>query len=661
MQSLWTDSEAAQFGGSDLNLRVYTSRLLGREPRLVLHGGGNTSVKTREKTFFGEEEEILYVKGSGGDLATIEPEGFSPVRLATALKLGTLESLGDSDMVRQLRAAMINPDAPTPSIEAIVHAVIAPKYVDHTHSNAVIALTNRPQAESAVREVYGSRVLILPYVMPGFVLAKAVAKAAAGADWSKLEGIILLNHGIFTFGDDARTSYERMIKLVSEAETWLAQHGGGEVAWAKAASTLETADLRTLAAARKSVSLQRGRAVLAKLDTSDEAAGFASRSDARALSQRGPLTPDHTIRTKRLPVWLEFAEDQSCPVARYAEEYAAYFNRHQKGETALDAAPRWAVWPAKGVVSFGASLTEAKIVSDIASHTLRTIQEAEAAGGWTALNEKDLFEIEYWELEQAKLRKGASAPEFQGKVAIVSGAAAGIGRAIAQALAARGAVVYGLDLNPAVTERLQGPGLQGLVVNLTDYEKVKETVERVVREHGGLDILVSNAGIFTAGANFEDMDPVNWAKSMEVNLTSHMRLLQFCVPYLKQGIEPTAIFVGSRNVKAPGAGAGSYSCAKAAVTQLVRVAALELAPHGVRVNVIHPDAVFDTELWTPEALAKSAQRYGISVDEYKTRNLMKTEIKSADVANMVCAMASPIFAKTTGAQIPVDGGNDRVI
>jgi NAD(P)-dependent dehydrogenase (short-subunit alcohol dehydrogenase family) len=244
----------------------------------------------------------------------------------------------------------------------------------------------------------------------------------------------------------------------------------------------------------------------------------------------------------------------------------------------------------------------------------------------------------------------------------VTGAAAGIGRAIAEALARQGATVTGMDLNPQTPERLSGvPGLSGKVINLTDYDLVRSAVDEVVEATGGLDILVSNAGIFTAGANFEDMDPANWAKSMEVNLTSHMRLLQCCVPYLKLGVEPTAIFVGSRNVKAPGAGAGSYSCAKAAVTQLVRVAALELAPHGVRVNIIHPDAVFDTELWTPEALARSAERYGLTVEEYKTRNLMKTEIRSADVAAMVCAMAGPIFGKTTGAQIPVDGGNDRVI
>ena len=657
MTNHWSDADAAEFSQSALNLRVYSSRLLGRDPQLVLHGGGNTSVKVRQKTFLGEEIDVLYVKGSGGDLGTIGTEGFSPVRLAAALQLGECAALSDADMVRELRAAMLNPDAPTPSIEAIVHAVIAPKFVDHTHANAVVALTNLPEGEAAVREVYGDRVIIVPYVMPGFLLAKKIAELTAAAKWDTLEGLILLQHGIFTFGGTARESYDRMIQLVGEAEAYLEGKGGGAAAGARAEVKLEAADLRALAGYRKSVGALRGRPVLAWADHSPEAAGFASREDAQSLSGRGPLTPDHTIRTKRLPVWLENAES----IPAYATEYERYFQAHQQGESKLDAAPRWAVWPGKGVVSFGANRTETGIIQDIAGHSLRTFQQAEAAGGWTALGEADLFAIEYWELEQAKLRKAGKAPVLEGKVAIVSGAAAGIGRAIAQALHAQGATVFGLDLNPAITERLQAPGLEGIVVNLTQYDAVQATVEDIVRRSGGLDILVSNAGIFTAGANFEDMDPVNWAKSMEVNLTSHMRLLQSCVPYLKMGFDPTAIFVGSRNVAAPGAGAGSYSCAKAAVTQLVRVAALELAPHGVRVNIIHPDAVFDTELWTPEALERSAARYGITVDEYKTRNLMKTEIKSANVAEMVCTMAGPAFSKTTGAQIPVDGGNDRVI
>jgi rhamnose utilization protein RhaD (predicted bifunctional aldolase and dehydrogenase)/NAD(P)-dependent dehydrogenase (short-subunit alcohol dehydrogenase family) len=658
MHSLWTDSEATSFSGSDLSLRVFTSRLLGREPQLVLHGGGNTSVKSTVKDFFGKHQDVLYIKGSGGDLATIEANGFAAVKMDVLLQMADLAALSDADMVREQRAAMLDPDSPNPSIEAVVHAVIPHKFVDHTHSNAVVAVTNQPDGESLVRETWGDRVIIIPYVMPGFLLGKKVRELTKNADWSKVEGLILMQHGIFTFGATAQESYERMIKLVSESEAALEKRGGGPDAVQSATFCADNAALRKLAAHRQAVSKARGRACVAQPDFTDSATGFASRSDVAGLATRGTLTPDHSIRTKRTPAIL----DSEDAVSRYTAAYAEYFQRNQTGQTMLDPAPRWAILPGQGIASFGASLTEARIVNDIAQHTLRTIQQAEAAGGWVALPEKDLFEIEYWDLEQAKLKKAPARKPLQGKVAIVTGAAAGIGKAIALALNEQGAVVVGMDLNPETPQRLSGhDGLRGVVINLTDYARVQEEVENVVRQYGGLDILISNAGIFTAGANFEDMDAGNWAKSMEVNLTSHMRLLQSCVPFLKLGVEPTAIFVGSRNVKAPGAGAGSYYCAKAAVTQLVRVAALELAPHGVRVNIIHPDAVFDTELWTPEALKRSAERYGVTVEEYKTRNLMKTEIKSVDIGRMVCAMAGNIFAKTTGAQVPVDGGNDRVI
>ncbi len=658
MQSLWNSDEAAACGADPLSQRVYSSRLLGRNPALVLHGGGNTSAKATIPDFFGDPVEVLYIKGSGGDLAKIGPEGFPAVKLDVLLRLAELPVLTDAAMVREQRAAMLDPSGPNPSIEAVVHAVLPHRFVDHTHSDAVIALTNQPHGAALVRETWGDRVIVVPYVMPGFFLAKAVRELIQDADWSKVEGLILMHHGIFTFGETAQESYERMIQLVTEAEDTLANRGGGPEVVALAEAGLDPTDLRRVAAIRRAVSRARGRAVLALTETSPEAAGFASRPDAGDLATRGTLTPDHSIRMKRAPVVL----GKDGAIAAFAIDYLESHSRLQSGQPALDPAPRWAVWPGKGTIAFDTTLAGAGIITDIARHTVRTIQQAEAAGGWTALPERDLFEIEHWDLEQAKLRSAPAPKPLQGKIAIVSGAAAGIGRAIAEELHAQGAVVTGFDLNPETPVRLGGrAGLTGKVLNLTDYPAVQLAVEDVIRQYGGLDILVSNAGIFTAGANFEDMDPVNWAKSLEVNLTSHMKLLQFCVPYLKKGVDPAAVFVGSRNVAAPGAGAGSYSCAKAAVTQLVRVAALELAPEGVRVNIIHPDAVFDTELWTPEALARSAERYNMTVEEYKTRNLMKTEIKSRDVAAMVAAMASPLFGKTTGAQIPVDGGNDRVI
>ena len=660
MKSLWSDSDARKFKG-DLGKRVYTSRLLGADESLVLHGGGNTSVKITEKDFFGESTDVLYVKGSGWDLGTIEDAGFAPVRMDTLLKMAELDELSDADMVTHQRAAMLNPNAPTPSIEAIVHAVIPKKFVDHTHSDAVVALTNNANGNDLVVDTYGKRMIVIPYVMPGFVLAKAVHSAiqkAGDLDANGIEGMILMNHGIFTWGDDAKTAYELMIEHVTLAEKAIKKATSGRVLTKAKAEE----DLSGLATIRKKVSEMRGAPVYVHLDRSPEAIGFSLRKDVTRISTRGPLTPDHVIRTKRVPV--VFTKDLDKSLDQFADNYEAYFKKHTDGNlTILDPAPRWGIWPGHGILSFGATEKEVGIIADIVSHTWPTIATVENAfGGWKALPAAKIFDIEYWELEQAKLKKaGGSAPVHQGKVALVTGSAAGIGFACAAALAEQGAKVIGLDLNPDIIDEMANIGGIGRVVNLTDDKKVIEAIESAVRDFGGIDIVVSNAGIFTAGAYLEDLEAKNWDLSIAVNLTSHQKLLKYTIPYLHKGNDAAVVLVGSRNVQAPGAGAASYSCAKAGLTQLCRVASMELAPKGVRCNIIHPDAVFDTKLWTKENLERSAERYGMTVEEYKTRNLLKTEIKSKNVGDMVAAMASPLFGKTTGAQVPVDGGNDRVI
>ena len=667
MQSLWSDSEAAQFTDA-LGLRVYTSRLLGKNPELVLHGGGNTSVKVDEKDFFGDPVSICYVKGSGWDLATIEREGFAPVRMSALLKMAELPTMTDSDMVLQQRAAMTNPNAPAASIEAILHAILPFKFVDHSHANAIAALTCAKDSEKRVAECFGKRVLVLPYVMPGFVLAKQVHEAMKKTDLRKegIEGIVLMKHGLFTFADDAKTSYEKHIELVTVAEEYLAKRSAGTLARTSApvaSSSEETceqpgvsASLLALAKLRRAVSLKRGFPQIARLLNAPDQVAYASIGDA---GTRGPLTPDHSIRTKRIPAVI--GEDLDAGVNAYVDDYAAYFQRNATTETMLDPAPRFALWKEHGVVCFGDTVKDASIVADIATHTAKTVALGEATGGWAPLSEKDIFAIEYWELEQAKLKKGPARNVHQGKVALVTGCAAGIGFAIAESLAEQGAQVIGLDIDKEIPEIMKKIGAIGIVVNLTEDQPVTDAINLAVREFGGIDIVVSNAGIFPKNDNLDVMAQTDWDRTLMINLTSHQKLMNKVIPFVKQGIDASIIFVGSRNFKAPGPGASAYSCSKAALTQLCRVAALELAPHKVRVNIVHPDAVFDTKLWTPEALAKSAARYGMTIEEYKTKNLMKVEIKSKDIGNMVAAMASPLFAKVTGAQIPVDGGNDRVI
>ena len=659
MKNRWSESDAAKYADNALQLRVYSSRLLGGEEDLVLHGGGNTSVKITEKNLFGDDEDILYVKGSGWDLGDIEAEGFAPVRLKTLQHMASFDQLGDADMVRMQRAAMTNPYAPNPSVEAVLHAVIPFRYVDHTHADAVVTITNTPGGEDKIRDLYGDRILIVPYVMPGFMLAKKIYEITREFDWSQCDGMVLLNHGVFTFHDDARRSYENMIDIVSAAEHYIEQHANIK----PPADNNNDVDLQRLAKTRKQVAEKRGTAVYALLDNSPEAHTFSCLDNVDAIACRGPLTPDHIIRTKQVPLIVGDNDNgNSDPVEDYAADYQAYFDRNANAQqTCLDHAPRWAVWKNQGLIAFGATLKEAGAIADISRHTINAIQCAEQIGGWHALPEKDLFEVEYWELEQAKLHKSQTRPEFQGKVALVTGAASGIGKACVEALLAEGAAVAAVDIDADIQGMFNSKQILEIICDVTSNTALKHAVAETIRRFGGLDILVSNAGTFTANENIEDMADESWRLGIDVNLTSHQRLMKHCIPLMRHGIDPAMVIIASKNVPAPGPGASAYSAAKAGLTQLARVAAFELGKDNIRVNTIHPNAVFDTGVWTDEVLQGRAQSYGMSVDEYKSNNVLQTQVTSKDVAAMVCAMAGKTFAKTTGAQVPVDGGNERVI
>ena len=673
MLSHWNDSDAARCA-NPLELRVYTSRLLGREPSLVLQGGGNTSVKASAPNLFGEPEQLLYIKGSGWDLKTIEPAGFAPVRLDALQRMAELPALSDAEMVRAQRSAMTDPSAPTPSVEAILHAIIPFPFVDHTHADAVVAISNTPDGERRIREVYGDGVLVVPYVMPGFVLARRVRELTRDLDWKRFEGIVLLNHGIFSFGASARESYERMITLVTKAEEYLVAHGArtaGDADYAEGADCAEKAAqldvelLGELAALRRAVGNAGGKALVARLERSAAAVSFSKRPDVAEIAGRGPLTPDHVIRTKPLPmvIWEEGGGRWEEEIAGYASRYRDYFARHATAElSCLDPAPRWVIWKGRGFVTFGASAKDAAVVADIARHTSRAIEWAEPLGGWQALPEREQFAVEYWELEQAKLKQqGGTRPPLAGRVALVTGAASGIGRACAEALHAQGAAVLGTDINPAIEQLFQKDGLAGFVADATDRAAVERSVRECVARFGGIDILVSNAGFFSPSQRIGEIDPTIWEQSLALNLTSHLSLLQSAVPYLRLGFEPCVVIIGSKNVPAPGPGAAAYSAAKAGLTQFGRVAALELGKEGIRVNTLHPHLVIDTAVWTPEVLADRAKNYGMTGEQYIRNNLLGVEITTADVANAVVALAGSTFSKTTGAQIPIDGGSDRVV
>ncbi|MBI2935927.1 MAG: bifunctional aldolase/short-chain dehydrogenase [Chloroflexi bacterium] len=657
MRSLWSDQEAASYRG-DLALRVYTSRLLGQDKSLVLHGGGNTSVKIRQRNILGEEEDILYVKASGWDLETIEEAGFAPARLAPLLRLASLKSLSDSQMMNELRASFIRADAPAPSVETLLHAILPHKYVDHTHADAMLAVTNTRDGMDRIKEIYGNRVVAIPYVMPGFDLARACAEHLAGKMDERTLGIVLMNHGIVSFGESAKVSYHRMIELVTRAERYLADHGAWDLLSSNERLPLRPVR-RELAELRRAVANAAEFPVILATHDDGLSTSFARRADVAVLAQQGPITPDHVIRTKRLPMLERDVEGYR---AAYREYFTTSASRAKEAKRMLDPAPRVVLDPELGMVTVGPTAKDAQIAGEIYRHTIECILRATALGGYQALPTKDIFDVEYWDLEQAKLRRGGKPPMFTGEIALVTGAASGIGKACVDSFLRRGAAVIGLDVNPAIERLHDRPDFLGITGDVTNEGYVVEALERSVRAFGGLDMLVLNAGIFPPTRQIEALSTDEWRKVMQVNLDANLSLMRECHPLLK--LSPKrgrVVIIGSKNVPAPGPGAAAYSASKAALHQLARVAALEWGRDGIRVNTLHPNAVFDTGMWTEEVMAGRAKAYGLTIEEYKTKNVLGVEITSRDVAELAAEICGPLFAKTTGAQVPVDGGNERVI
>jgi rhamnose utilization protein RhaD (predicted bifunctional aldolase and dehydrogenase)/NAD(P)-dependent dehydrogenase (short-subunit alcohol dehydrogenase family) len=547
-------------------------------------------------------------------------------------------------MARELAAARLDPFAPQPSVEALLHAFLPYPAVLHSHADAIVTLTNVADGEALVRETLGAHVVVIPYVMPGFELAREVQRLWPGQADGDTIGMVLLNHGLFTFGATSKEAYERHLELIAAARARVAQRAVPQP------DELPDVPLAELAGLRRSISDAAGRPMIVSRHTEADVRRFVARPDLSSLATRGPLTPDHVARTKRTPL-------VGRDVAGFAREYVAYFERHaHEGLTMLDPAPRVVLQPELGLLTAGASARDARIAADIYRHTIPVLEAAEdELGGYIALPEERLFEVEYWDLEQSKLRASGPAPPLAGLVALVTGAASGIGRASAEALAAAGAAVAGIDLREAATEL-------ALVTDVTDAEAVRRALRATIETFGGIDIAVLAAGVFGPSEALADVGDESWRSTQSVNVDANARLLRELHPLL--ALSPAGgrvVVVASKNVAAPGRGAAAYSASKAALTQLARVAALEWAQDGIRVNVVHPDAVFDTALWTPELLAERAARAGIDVAAYKRRNLLGLEIASADVARAVVALCDGTFRATTGAQIPIDGGNERVL
>ncbi|MGI9603065.1 MAG: bifunctional aldolase/short-chain dehydrogenase [Acidimicrobiales bacterium] len=657
MKSLWDDEEAGSYDGA-IGECVYCTRLIGGDTSLVLHGGGNSSVKAPVDDITGRRVDALHVKGSGWDMATIEAAGLTPLRLERVRELLDVDQLSDPDMMRELGAAKLDPGSPNPSVETLLHAYLPHRAVQHSHADVIVNITNIADGEDVVREIYGDSVVTVPYVMPGFDLARMVREVWPEQSHDGTVGMVLLNHGLFTFGATSAEAYRSHVELVSKAEQWLAANApaGDPASSGPAAAAL----LTDLAELRRTMSEVAGRPLVVQRHTDPDVRRFVGRADYADLATRGPLTPDHVIRTKRVPM---IGRD----VGAYADDYHAYVERNASRArtqlTELDGAPRVVLDPELGMLTAGPTVGAAQIAADIYHHTIPVLERAEDhLGGYVALPEGDIFDLEYWDLEQAKLAGGGPPPALAGRVGVVTGAASGIGRACAAALLDRGACVTGLDLSPSVPGTFAGAAWTGIEADVTDPDTITGALRSTVENYGGVDIAVIAAGVFGASTPIADLAVDDWRSVMAVNVDSVMALLGELHPLLARSpVGGRVVIIGSKNVPAPGRGAAAYSSSKAALTQLARVAALEWADDGIRVNTVHPDAVFDTGLWTPELLAERAARYDLTVDEYKRRNLLGTEVTAATVGEVAALLCSDAFGATTGAQIPIDGGNERVV
>jgi len=680
MRSLWSDADAEgmveRYAGKgverDLALRVYTSRLLGREPKLVLHGGGNTSVKMIMKDLLDEEVEVLCVKGSGWDMAAIEPAGLPAVRLAPLRKLRGRPALADEEMVRVQRANLLDPSSPNPSVETLLHAFLPHKYIDHTHSTALLSLTDQPDGAARCADLYGRRLGLVPYIMPGFLLAKK-AHDVFEAD-PAVEGLVLLKHGVFTFGGTAQEAYERMIAAVSLAEDQLARGRKSVFLPAGLPSSVAPAAevapiLRGACAIANPEGSDHYRRLILEFRSSPAVLDYVNGAELKRYSQAGVATPDHAIRTKNYPLIVSapepdrldaFKREARAEVGRFIAEYHAYFARHNARQEVpkreLDPMPRVILVPGLGLFGLGRSANDARIAADIAESTIETVTDAEAVGRFESISEADLFDIEYWSLEQAKLgQMGEKA--LAGQVVVITGGGGTIGFATARAMSGAGAEVALLDLDAegvlGAAKKLGGAAL-AVKCDVTDRAAVRRAFDRVAEHFGGVDIVVSNAGAAAQGRIGELEDEV-LRQSFELNFFAHQTVAQNAVRLmLAQGTGGCLLFNVSKQAINPGPRAGPYGLPKAATLFLVRQYALEYGADGIRANAVNADGI-RSGLLTPQFIEQRAAAYGMTADQYMSRNLLGREVTAEDVAQAFLHHA--VALKTTADVTTVDGGN----
>jgi len=677
MLNRWSDEHTQDM--DELDKLVYMSRLVGEDPSLVIWGGGNTSIKVMERDLLGRDVSAMWIKGSGSDMKSIVRRQFPRLRLDDVLPLFQRDEMSDEEMVAYLEGCLMDPGSPRPSIETLLHAFLPYMSVAHSHADAVVALTNNRDATAVLKQVYGDEVAVVEYLRPGFQLSKMVGLAVRESP--NIKGVVLVNHGLFTWGDSTKVAYDQHIELVGRAEELMgvgskAVFGG----WLR--NPIETEKRHQVAAnvapTLRGVVSQRQPMVL-RYDDSPDVLEFLGSAEGRRLSGIGPATPDHLIHTKRKPLWLDVVDPADVPtviealrqgMAAYAEEYAQWYQAQTSGEHAmLDPYPRVVLLPGVGMWTTGKDALAAQITSDIYHHTIGVIRGAQSVSEYTSLTPQDAYDAEYWPLELYKLTLAPPEKELARKVALVTGAAGGIGKAIAIRLAAEGAHVAVTDIDAEGSQevaeeinRANGPGRSVVfAMNVADQGQVAAAFQGLRQAYGGLDILVSNAGIAPVGA-IDTLTLPEWQRALDINTTGHFLVAAEAIRIMKeQGTGGSLVFIGTKNVPAPGAEFGAYSVSKAAEVQLARVIALENGQFGIRSNVVNPDAIFQgSRLWSEEVRQERASAHGVALDQledfYQQRSLLKAQVRAEDVAEAVLFLASDRSSRTTGAMIPVDGG-----
>jgi rhamnulose-1-phosphate aldolase/alcohol dehydrogenase len=667
MISRWDEAQAPTGPVEQL---VYSSRLIGREPSLVLWGGGNTSLKGTATDHRGRRLSVMFIKATGADLKDADRRHYPPVRMDDIAAAREREDMDVREMVDYITRALVEPGAPRPSIETLLHGFLPFPAVHHTHADAILAIADNLRAAELVAEVYGDDAFLVPYVIPGFRLSLLTAQMAERHP--KAVGCVLEHHGLLSWGDGCRQSYERHVELVGRAEAYLApRRRRAMVTPTVGASDRESVAARVAPVLRGLLFRQTRRGIV-RYDGSDRAAGFTESPDAERLSQVGAATPDHMLNTKRVPLFVGWDPTAGpagleavlrAGVEGYEHAYVEYVRRFNPSLQPLrEPPPRVVLVRGLGLFGAGADLRAATAAFDIARHTLGVLEDAESVGEYRSLDLPDAYEAEYYPPELDKLLLAPGPHEFSGRVALVTGAARGIGRAIAARLAADGALVAVTDLDGDAACRTAaeiGGSAAGWRMDVTNEDEVDQAFAHLCRRWGGVDVVVSNAGAIFSGA-IAGLELEDWRRSLEVNATGHFLVCRAAVRVMsRQGMGGAIVVNCTRNVLVPGRELGAYSAAKAAAAQLAKILAVEHGPDGIRVNVVHPDAIF-TDLWTPEVRASRARAYGIAEEDleehYRQRTLLRRSVTAEDVAEAVAFLAGERSAKSTGNMLVVDAG-----